>query len=1021
VAKPVAQPVAVPVRLNQHLPRLLLALLSAASQLCSQAVPGTAPANPQNETSSYEGRKIVEIRFSPAMPPAEADELRQSIPLKPGLPFDSLTLRESLRILFRTGRFHNLQVDAEKRDQDVVLTFLTEPEWFIGSVEVDGVPSAMSRGEMINAAKLQLGATYSESAANQGVEGMENSLRLNGYYESRVSYLLERDPQHQQVNIHFVVVAQQRAHFSEPQLRGSLVLPEAKLVRAANWQKFRGLFGTKPPLGGWYEFSDQKVRSGVRGIQQLYRKNDYLMSKTQIERVDYQPDKHLAIPSLRLDAGPKISILATGVKMAQKDLRRLVPVYEEQSVDRELRLEGAAKIAAFFRAKGFFDAKVVQRIEQQGQETEDIDPKANAAIIYTIDRGPQYRVTDIFLRGNNYFGPETLLERMAVKPATRLRYRQGRFSDELLAGDRAAIEELYRSNGFLEVKVESGVVRDYKGRAQQVAVTIDIAEGPQSKVGQVSIDGVSEDDRHYLEGYVSALPGQPFSTVNINNDREKILGLLYENGYSEAAFESTSRPGTQPATVDITYKISAGPQHFVRDIVVSGLGATQSSLVNKRIRLSPGAPLNNAEIYASQRRLYDLGIFARVDTALQNPEGNEISKTVLFNLEEASRWSFNGGLGAEIARIGGSITSFNSPAGGTGFSPRLSLGVNRTNFWGLGHTIGAQTRISNIQRRFLLTYLAPQFRDSDRFSLTATTLYDDARNVRTFNSKRLEASLQLAQRIDLANSMQYRFTFRRVTIDQDTIKIDPALVPLLALPVRVGSFSSTYIQDRRDDPVDAKRGRYTTLDFGVASKLFAASTNFTRLLGRNSTYYKIGRDMVFARSLTFGVLTPYLVQGGLSSAQDVPLPERFYGGGAYSHRGFPENQAGPRDLKTGFPVGGKALLVNNLELRFPLVGDNLGGVFFHDAGNVYTDLKKVSLRWNQRSLSDFDYMVHAFGFGIRYRTPIGPVRVDLAFTPNSPGFNGFEGSREDLLFGRGVTNRLRVNRFQFHISLGQAF
>lgn len=114
-------------------------------------------------------------------------------------------------------------------------------------------------------------------------------------------------------------------------------------------------------------------------------------------------------------------------------------------------------------------------------------------------------------------------------------------------------------------------------------------------------------------------------------------------------------------------------------------------------------------------------------------------------------------------------------------------------------------------------------------------------------------------------------------------------------------------------------------------------------------------------------------------------------------------------------------MVNSLELRFPMVGDNLGGVFFHDAGNVYSELKTVSFRWTQNGAKDFNYMVHAIGFGIRYRTPIGPVRVDLAFVPNSPYFNGFRGSREDLLFGRGTEALLRLNRFQFHISLGQAF
>jgi outer membrane protein assembly complex protein YaeT len=974
------------------------------------ATVGTA----QAQVPSYEGKTIAEVRFAPVDRMTVAEELRALIPLRAGGKFDSILLRESLGKLFATGRFANLEADVAEGPDGLLLTFATEATTFIGNVSVAGTPGAVSRGELINAAKLPLGALFEESLLNQSVESIETELRLDGFYDSRVTYTVNRDPAHNQVNINFQVEPGKRARFGPPKLEGNLKLPAARLVKAASWRRFRG-------LGGWQFVSEQRIQSGLRRISNLYGKNEHLMAKVQLERLDYQPQQLVAIPSLRLDAGPKVQLRVTGAKVGRTSLRRLVPVYEEQSVDKDLLMEGNRKISSYFRARGYFDAKVSYDLEQGGQVVDEIDPKRDAVIAYNVQRGPKYRVAAIYLNGNAYFDNATLLERMAVKPATLLRYRQGRFSDELLAGDRAAIEELYRSNGFLDVKVATSVTRRYRNEPQKVAIRVDITEGKQTMIESLEFEGVGEEDRNVLTDYASATVGQPYSLFTINADRERILGLLYQNGYSESTFEALTAPGTQAGAIRLIYRIQGGRQHFVREVVITGLRSTNASLVDKRIRLKPGDALNNSEMYASQRRLYDLGIFARVDTAQQNPEGDEVSKTILYNVEEASRISFNGGVGAEIARIGGGITSLDAPAGGAGFSPRISLGVNRTNFLGLGHTVGLQTRLSNIQRRVLLTYLAPQFRDSDRFALTTTGLYDDARNVRTFNSRRLEASMQLAQRLSLANSLQYRLTYRRVTIDQDTIKIDPSLIPLLAQPVRVGSFSSTFIQDRRDDPVDAKRGRYTTVDVGIATRAFASSTNFLRLLARNSSYYKVGKDIVFARSLNFGVLQPYGVRGGLTSATDVPLPERFFGGGAASHRGFPENQAGPRDLITGFPIGGKAILVNNLEVRFPLIGDNLGGVLFHDAGNVYSDVRKLNLRWSQRDLTDFDYMVHSLGFGVRYRTPIGPVRIDLAFTPNAPRFNGFEGSREDLLFGRGRQNQLRVNQFQFHISLGQAF
>ena len=115
------------------------------------------------------------------------------------------------------------------------------------------------------------------------------------------------------------------------------------------------------------------------------------------------------------------------------------------------------------------------------------------------------------------------------------------------------------------------------------------------------------------------------------------------------------------------------------------------------------------------------------------------------------------------------------------------------------------------------------------------------------------------------------------------------------------------------------------------------------------------------------------------------------------------------------------MLISGVELRFPLIGDSIGGVLFHDAGNVYSDISKLSLRYHQKNNADFDYMVQSIGFGIRYKTPVGPVRVDFSYGPNAPRFVGFRGTRDELLFGGGVRVEQKINAFQFHFSLGQTF
>jgi outer membrane translocation and assembly module TamA len=328
--------------------------------------------------------------------------------------------------------------------------------------------------------------------------------------------------------------------------------------------------------------------------------------------------------------------------------------------------------------------------------------------------------------------------------------------------------------------------------------------------------------------------------------------------------------------------------------------------------------------------------------------------------------------------------------------------------------------------------LAPQIRSRQSLDLSFTALFDSSKDVRTFSSRRWEGSTQIAQRWTRSRSLFYRFAYRRVSVDEATLAISKGLIPLLSQPVRVGVLSAGYVDDRRDDPVDSHRGTYNSLDLGVASKVFASETDYFRLLGRNSTYHRLGSKLVLARTLSFGMLlslrkTPGLPVG--SQDQDIPLSERFFGGGAASHRAFPENQAGPRDigtgypdLGTGFPLGGKALLTISTELRFPVFGQSIGGVLFHDAGNIYSSLQDVSFRVRQHDKTDFNYMVHAAGFGVRYKTPVGPVRLDFSLSPNSPRYFGCKGTISQLITeGCLSTTDQRINRFQFHFSLGQTF
>jgi outer membrane protein assembly factor BamA len=477
----------------------------------------------------------------------------------------------------------------------------------------------------------------------------------------------------------------------------------------------------------------------------------------------------------------------------------------------------------------------------------------------------------------------------------------------------------------------------------------------------------------------------------------------------------------------LTYVIHEGQQEFVREVLISGMERTRRSLVDSKMLLKAGDPLSPTAERDTQRKLYELGVFARVDTAIQNPDGDTSEKYVLYDMEEARKYSIAWGFGAEFARIGGCSTCLEAPQGQNGFAPDATLDASRLNLWGLGQSLSFRGRVSTLEQRALINYTAPRVDGNDKLTLSFTVLYDNSKDVRTFTAQREESSVQLSERLSKSLTFLYRYTYRHVTVDESTLKISPYLIPLFSQPDRVGEVSWSFVEDRRDDPIDTRKGIYNTFDLAAAPRALGSEITFGRFLGRNATYHPIGKKYVLARATSFGIVHPlHNVTDPLTA---IPLPEHFFSGGATSERGFPDLQAGPRDTTTGFPLGGTVLLMNQTELRFPLLGENIGGVLFHDMGNVYSSPSSISFRTDQHGLSDFDYMNHAVGFGIRYRTPIGPVRLDLSYSINPPRFIGFSGSFSDLLNAGPLPCQSEparcvaqsISHFQFFFSIGQTF
>ena len=955
-------------------------------------------------SNEYEGKPIASVQFDPATQPLTFDQLMAMLPLRIGQPLRAPDLRDSIQRLYQTGEYADIAVDATLAPAGVNLKFITKPAYFIGYFDVSGVSEPPNEGQLLVATKLVLGGPYAPGDTTAAVGRIVDLLKRNGFYNAGVEPTTSTREPTQEVHIDFHADAGRRAKFDGLVASGDTLRPLESLIQSSGWKRFRGWLG-------WQQLTETRLQNGIDNIRSWYPKHDHLLAQVTLVNLDYHAAANTVTPVLAINPGAPVLVRVRGAKLSSGKLRSLLPIYEERAVDRDLLEEGTRDLASYFQTQGYFDATAVYQMATP--------PNGEQLVDYRVNLGVRHKIVKVEVHGNRYFDNATIRERMSILPATLIRYRHGRYSRNALERDLDAIRNLYRGNGFRDVEVTSRVIDDYNGDAAHLAVFIDIAEGAQFFVSKLTLQGTSDDFRPALMLLLHSTEGQPYSDLNIATDRDNVLDYYFNHGYPGAKFDFTSVPSSQPDRVDLAFIVTPGERVYVRNVVVDGLKRTRPDLVTDRISLRAGDPLSQSEINGSQRRLYDLGIFSRVDAAIQNPDGDEPTKYVLYSLEEAGRYSMNVGVGAEIGRIGGGTTSLDSPAGVTGFSPRLSFGISRLNFFGLGHTMSLQTLISTLEQRALLTYVAPQFLGNPKLSLQFSGLFDHSHDVRTFSAQREEGSVQLAQKISKADTLQYRFIYRKVNI-LGTPLVSPDLIPLLSQPVRVGSLSMSLIQDKRDDPIDSHHGTYTSIDLALASSILGSQTGFGRVVARNSSYYQLTKDLVLARTTDFGIIERY---AGLSI---IPLAERFFGGGAFSNRAFPDFQAGPRDPTTGFPVGGNALFVNTVELRFPLIGDNLGGVLFNDMGNVYSAVNKISVRFRQQNLQDFDYAVQGFGFGLRYRTPLGPVRVDFSLSPNSPRFFGCEGSIDQLyqcgVPGSSVPRTVqRIAIFQFHFSLGQAF
>ena len=1003
----------------------------------------------EDHLTDWQGRPVRRITFD-GVSRERLSSLEGHLPQKIGAPLNREQVAESLRQVFATGLFDSIEIDGEREGDGVALVFRGAARMFIGVVTVDGAKGAAVNAQLQRASRLNSGTRYSKAKMSQALKQMKLALTEDGYHEAAITYDFREHPQEQLIDIAFHVVPGTQVRVGEVSLSGD---PGMSL------DSFRHHARLKPGS----KVNQETVNRALSGVLKEYRKQNRLEADVKLESESYAARK--MDYKFTANKGPIVRVVVQGAPLEGDRIKRLVPVFEEGTVDDDLLNEGNRRLRDYYQALGYFDVKA-----EHNQQ--DVRP-GEVAITYVIHLGTRRHVESVGVDGNHYFDAATLGELLSVQAANVLD-RHGAYNQALVSADVGALQAVYKNNGFSKVQVtpETSLVEPPGNATRKhpkpagLKVVYHIDEGEQQRVGSVKLVGNDHVETEKLLALLNTEPGQLLSPRNLAGDRDALVTDYLTRGFDQAQVEVEEKdaPG-EPDDADVVFHITEGKQVFVRNILLTGLHFTRPDTIAKGITIHPGDPLDQSALLETQRNLYEFSLFNEVNTAIQNPNGGETHKTVLLQAVEARRWTLTYGAGFETQTgtpqnncQGYAVTGVPcSPNGRTGISPRGMMSVTRNNLFGREQSASVQGTYGMLEQKVNFIFQTPHILGNRNFGWTFNFGYANSQDVTTYVASRLDAGFRVKQSftsphsaLSRANTFVYEYNFRRVKVAENSLQVFPNFIETLATAVRVGGPAFTWIRDTRDSPIDAHRGNYSSFQDFVSAAPFGAEAQFNRLDITYSSYYGFNKNrLVLARSTRYGQERAF----GTGNQRLLPLPERLYSGGAASMRGYSINAAGPRDPQTGFPIGGAGALISNTELRLPpptlpYFGNSLSLVLFHDMGNVFNNagdawVSALRIHQPERDLCkqpqpktnppedppgpvistgptgncSFNYFSHAPGLGLRYHTPVGPVRFDFSYNLN-PAIYPITydyGHPED------VPHVGQAGHFNFFFSLGQTF
>ncbi|PYX44551.1 MAG: hypothetical protein DMG83_13100 [Acidobacteria bacterium] len=979
---------------------LFLSLYALLSPVCGWAQ-SEGPI-PTQDPRVYEGQTVTAIDLV-ANPHRDTEPLRSVITQKVGQPYSHDKIGESVLALEKAGKFPKVTAQVIPDPSGLRVSFILEPAYRVGIVDFSVFSRRFAYTRLQQVANLSDEEPYNPTRLPTAETALLDFLHHNGYFQAEVHATSTIDDPNQLVNVTFMGRLGKQARIGNVNIEGPPSQDSARLLHTVRTIRAR-LTGALLKSGKSY--TPDRIKAATKLLKRSLAKEQRLASKVHENQPIYHPETNRADVSFTIEEGPVVTVRTTGAKisriplMSARKLKTLVPIFSEGTIDRDLVQEGQQNLVDYFQKKGFFDVNVKVNFQRVSDRI---------SLVYDIESGKKHKVRSISFRGNQQVSDQALLSQVLIKKAHLLSH--GSISQKQLKQSVDKLRALYQDIGYEDVKVTPKVV----DKEPYLDVVFEIQEGQQTWVEAVQVTGNQTVPLDRLTRG-KALPlraNYPFSQRRMVEGRNQIAAAYQTRGYLNSEVKTTvARQPSDPHRVDVTYAITEGQMVRVSDVLYLGQKRTRLSLLHKTAQIEPETVMSRSSLLAAETRLYDLNVFDWSAVGPKKPITDQSEEGVLVRVHEAKRNEITYGFGFEVSHRGGNTPGGTvavpglptvglgsnkvAPSQSTFASPRGLVEFSRRNMRGLAETFSTSLLLSRLDQRALTTYTQPHFIGSQWGSATSFSIERTTQNP-LFAAGLGDASFQVERLISRKNNtrLQLRYDFNKTSLSH-------LLVPELVLPrdrnIHLSTFSGTLIRDTRDKPLDAHQGILATLDLALTPGPLGSSASFAKALGQYA-FYKPIHSMIFANSVRIGLAKAF-------ASSFVPTSQLYFSGGGTSLRGFPIDQAGPQRLvpfcgvlqgqsgcvNVTVPVGGRQLFILNSELRFPLkIMKALGGVVFYDGGNVYSAINLASFVNNY---------TNTIGVGLRYATPIGPVRIDI---------------------GRNLNPVPGISATQYFITLGQAF